>query len=84
MLINLQLNCDLNANLYLVFGLRFGVVGHFLYIVRWEEQLQLSTMVTFPPVVNRMKRTTNSLFFVCLQLAMLAKYMQMNMHDSGT
>lgn len=50
MLINLQLNCDLNSNIHLSFDLRFGIVWHFLYIVRWKEQLHFSTMVTFPPV----------------------------------
>lgn len=50
---NLHFNCDLNSNLHLFFAVRFGVVGHFLYIVRWEEQLHLSTVVTFPPVVSR-------------------------------
>lgn len=64
MLLHLQLNCDLNSNLHLSFGLRSGVVGHFLYIIGWEEQLHLSTMVTFPPVVNRTEEA--NVFTLCM------------------
>lgn len=53
MLTILLLGCELNSTRHLVFGFRFGIVGHFLYIVSWEEKLHLSAMVTFPPVASR-------------------------------
>lgn len=59
------LDCDLNSNHHLVFGFRFGIVGHFLYIVSWEEKLHLSAMVTFPPVASRMWRAMN-VFVLCV------------------
>ena len=62
MLTNLQLNCDLNYNLHLVFSLGFCVVGHFLYIVRREEQLHFPTVVTFPPVKRRQNNEQSCLF----------------------
>lgn len=45
-LINLQSKC----NNHQIFGLRHGVVGHLLHIVGREEQLQVSAIVSFPPV----------------------------------
>lgn len=53
MLTILLLGCEFNSNCHLVFGFRFGIAGHFLYIVSWEEKLHLSAMVTFPPVASR-------------------------------
>lgn len=53
MLMIFVLDCNPNSYLHLVFSLRSVVVGHFLYIVSWEEILNLSTIVTFPPVVRR-------------------------------
>lgn len=47
------LDCNPNSYLHLLFSLRSGIVGHFLYIVSWEEILNLSTIVAFPPVVRR-------------------------------